>query len=114
MDVLISVIAIVFGILNLILFFKIWSMTNDVRELKDCILSNFPKKEKEPFVKNELGDEVFSPQTKVVEIATGRQMVVKNRLPNGKYKCSYNSGTLVADMDASQLVTYEEYQEKNK
>ena len=30
----ITVVAIVFGILNLILFFKVWGMTNDVRALK--------------------------------------------------------------------------------
>ena len=30
---LISIIAIVFGILQIVLFFKIWGMTNDVREL---------------------------------------------------------------------------------
>lgn len=34
MDTILSIILFVFGILNLILFFKIWGMTNDVEVLK--------------------------------------------------------------------------------
>lgn len=30
----VSIIVIVFGILQIILFFKVWSMTNDVRSIK--------------------------------------------------------------------------------
>ena len=32
---LVSIIIIVFGILQIILFFKLWGMTNDIREMKD-------------------------------------------------------------------------------
>jgi hypothetical protein len=35
MDVVIYIIGIVFGILQIILFFKIWGMTNDVKDLKN-------------------------------------------------------------------------------
>lgn len=34
METLLAIIFIVFGILQIILFFKIWGMTNDVREMK--------------------------------------------------------------------------------
>ena len=37
---LFEIILIVFGILNLILFFKLWGMTNDVRELKNHFLQD--------------------------------------------------------------------------
>lgn len=33
-----SIIAIIFGVLQIILFFKIWGMTNDVRELRDHLI----------------------------------------------------------------------------
>ena len=33
----IIIVSIIWGILNLILFFKIWGMTNDVSELKKII-----------------------------------------------------------------------------
>ena len=32
---LVSIILIVFGVLQIILFFKLWGMTNDVRQLKE-------------------------------------------------------------------------------
>ena len=32
---LVSIILIVFGVLQIILFFKLWGMTNDIRKLKD-------------------------------------------------------------------------------
>lgn len=35
MDVIIYIIGIVFGVLQIILFFKIWGMTNDVKALKN-------------------------------------------------------------------------------
>ena len=31
----VSIIIIVFGILQIILFFKLWGMTNDIREMKN-------------------------------------------------------------------------------
>ena len=35
MEILVSLIIIVFGILEIILFFKLWGMTNDVKKLTD-------------------------------------------------------------------------------
>ncbi len=46
MDVVVIVIGLVCGVLNLILFFKIWGMTNDVKELKEALLFEIQKKNK--------------------------------------------------------------------
>lgn len=35
LNVLLSVILLVFGVLQIILFFKLWGMTNDIREIKN-------------------------------------------------------------------------------
>lgn len=35
-----SVIMIVFGVLQIILFFKVWGMTNDTRKIKNTVLAN--------------------------------------------------------------------------
>lgn len=35
--VFVSIVAIIFGILQIILFFKLWGMTNDVREMKNML-----------------------------------------------------------------------------
>lgn len=37
MDLLFSIILVVFGVLQIILFFKLWGMTNDVREIKNLL-----------------------------------------------------------------------------
>lgn len=33
----VSIVIIVFGILQIILFFKVWGMTNDIKEIKNLI-----------------------------------------------------------------------------
>lgn len=35
-----SVIMIVFGVLQIILFFKVWAMTNDTKKIKNTVLAN--------------------------------------------------------------------------
>lgn len=77
----ISIIFIVFGILQIILFFKVWGMTNDVKELKnlyadrskelvssinrlsDVIKSSIPKEEKQPVKKNIIPEKKVSEPT---------------------------------------------------
>ena len=39
MEVMLGIIIFVFGILQIVLFFKLWGMTNDVREIKNKYLS---------------------------------------------------------------------------
>lgn len=52
METLLAIILIVFGVLQIILFFKIWGMTNDVREIKNKYLSETDKTiEKETYTK---------------------------------------------------------------
>lgn len=36
-----SIIVIVFGALQIILFFKVWGMTNDVRKIKNKTVNSF-------------------------------------------------------------------------
>lgn len=48
MEVLLGFVGVVLGILNLTLFFKIWGMTNDVRELKDVLLEEIQKNSNKP------------------------------------------------------------------
>lgn len=47
MSVIVILISLVYGILSLILFFKVWGMTNDVRELKETLLFEIQKKGKD-------------------------------------------------------------------
>ncbi len=67
---------IVFGVLQIILFFKIWGMTNDVRKLTEHFCSNVQQDSKKEVV-------VVSATDDVVEIMS---------CSNGKYRC-YNPKT---------------------
>lgn len=44
MNTLFSIILIVCGILQIILFFKLWEMTNDVREIKKYLIKDVTQK----------------------------------------------------------------------
>lgn len=37
---LLTIILLIFGILQIILFFKVWGMTNDIREIRDKYLKD--------------------------------------------------------------------------
>lgn len=45
MEVIISIIVVVFGVLQIILFFKIWGMTDDVKQIKNTYLKSIAKVE---------------------------------------------------------------------
>lgn len=41
MEIFIAIITIVVGVLQIVLFFKLWSMTNDVKKLKNKLRADF-------------------------------------------------------------------------
>lgn len=45
MEVVIGIVVVTFGILQLILFFKLWGMTNDVSEIKNFLIKKSVEKE---------------------------------------------------------------------
>lgn len=45
--VIIYVILIIFGILNIILFFKLWGATNDIRKIRNAICGSLPGSNKD-------------------------------------------------------------------
>ena len=47
MYAIVVLICLIYGVLSLILFFKVWGMTNDVRELKEALLFELQKNNKE-------------------------------------------------------------------
>ena len=100
MDTLISLILVVFAILQIILFFKIWGMTNDIREIRDKYLKSDIKQIVEP--QNNLNMN-YELNELVVDIKTGKQMRIKEYKDN-KYSCYVNSGTkFVGDFDESEI-----------
>ncbi|MDD3040151.1 hypothetical protein [Bacteroides sp.] len=100
MQVFIGLIIIVFGILQIILFFKIWGMTNDIREIKEKYLSSTdPKKSISPTQLPE-----FNIGELVTEIKANKQMRIKEITKDGKYSCYTNGGVShEGDFDASEI-----------
>ena len=39
MESLIAIVSVVFGVLSIALFFKIWGMTNDIKKIKDAFIA---------------------------------------------------------------------------
>ena len=48
LSVFIAIVSLVWAVFSIILFFKIWGMTNDVRKMKDHFLHNEKKEQKTP------------------------------------------------------------------
>lgn len=90
---ILSIILIVFGVLQIILFFKIWGMTNDIKELKNrYLLVNPVDKERTAIPISEFENKPFKPNDLVINISTDKQMRVKSITADGKYSCYTNNG----------------------
>ena len=97
METFIILIILIFGILQLILFFKIWGMTNDIRER--YFSSTTSPKKKMPTQPTE-----FNIGELVVEIKTNKQMRIKEITEDGKYSCYTGGGAShEGDFTASEI-----------
>lgn len=83
---LVSIIIIVFGILQIILFFKIWGMTDDIKAIKEKYLNNIVEETYYTSPDNhqyKVGD-------LVTNIKNDKQMRIKE-IKGDKYSC-YSNG----------------------
>ena len=69
-----GVIIIVFGILQIILFFKLWGMTNDIKTIKNKYLESSSNNSIATEVTNKSGESKFEVGALVVDIKSGKQM----------------------------------------
>lgn len=95
-----SIVMLVFGILQIILFFKLWGMTNNVKKLTDHFV--LPQNEQVE-IKEEINNKSYcedreydknidkiKPNDKVIRIADGKEMKVDS-INKGKFFCKANS-----------------------
>ena len=80
-------IAALFAVLQIVLFFKIWGMTN---EIKEKYLSSTDPKKSVSLSNNQPTE--FSIGELVVEIKTNKQMRIKEITQDGKYSCYTGGG----------------------
>lgn len=96
MEGFIYVIALIWSILSLILFFKIWGMTNDVETIKRILLNVTSKT---VAANNKEASELLSDSISnleegdvVVNIENGQELVVVQIFPDGDVTCKPSKG----------------------
>lgn len=120
MTTFVSIILLAFCILQIILFFKVWRMTNDVKKIKNKLYADdFPAKdlyEKTDFVKN-----IFYANIQKIDklIYIGENEAAKKMLLSMKYEievCFKSKNSFYAkkmqELSAPLLSKIEEYLEK--
>lgn len=100
MDLILSVILIVFGVLQIVLFFKIWGMTNDIRKIKEKYLGDIIQKdivsqksivEVNPKINNSL----YNIGDRIIILKTGKEATINSIDPdNDVYECHYGGGVI--------------------
>lgn len=94
--VIVSIVLLISALLQIILFFKIWGMTNDVKDIKsriDKVLPTEEEKKAELFIQKVQGDNnpplesSFNVGDIVIYEPMNRIMSVKAILPDGRIEC---------------------------
>jgi len=100
-----GVIIIVFGILQIILFFKLWGMTDDIKTIKDKYLESSSNNPIATEVTKKTSESKFEVGALVVNIKSGKQMrIAEINSTTGKYKCYSNGGMFPEDnFDESEI-----------
>jgi hypothetical protein len=76
---------ITIAILNIILFFKIWRMTNDVNILKDFLLQRF-QKSTQSSVSQSIDDDGIPSSRKYTRASDGKKILLKYMIGD-EYEC---------------------------
>lgn len=84
-----SIIIIVFGILQIILFFKLWGMTNDIKEIKNKYIGKAPELTISPSPKI-----AFNIGDIVTYTKTGDKFKIDKIASEDTYNCSSEDGSI--------------------
>ena len=95
MDVLLSIVLLVFGILQVILFFKIWGMTNNVCKIRE-LMENYTQNNTNNSSK-EVVEECDNIEVNdfVMEIKTQKEFKVKQIIGENKFECIERYGCVI-------------------
>ena len=90
MEMFFVLIYFVFGILSLILFFKVWGMCNNVARIRE-LMEMRNSIDSNPTSETENVSKTFAVGDKVVILKTGKVTTV-TEVKDGKYECASNNG----------------------
>ena len=77
--VIVGIVSIIFGILSLVLFFKIWVMTGDVKKIKEKVVDKKMKKSDDDIRKAYLVGDSFSVHDLLIEKLLNELMEARER-----------------------------------
>lgn len=107
---LLLIIGIIVGILQIILFFKIWGMTNHVAELNRNVRELLYKRVEQVKISPAEG---FKVGDLVVELKTEKQMTISRITEDGKYECMAAGGIRpVGIFDKNDIELFEKHFKK--
>ena len=114
----ISIIFSVFGILQIILFFKVWGMTNNVSEMKNMmelfLRKDFQAKDGK-ISQNTKFESDIKIEDLVVELKNERQLKVVDITDNGEFECTIPGGiSPVGIFNRNEIELFEKYWNKSK
>ena len=113
----VSIVVIIFGILQIILFFKLWGMTNNISEIKEILKSHSVKEKQiqtssEANKKNDI-DRDIEIEDLVVELKSERQLKVVDITEDGKFQCITPGGiSPVGFFKRSEIERFDKYWKK--
>lgn len=113
----VSIVIIIFGILQIILFFKLWGMTNNISEIKE-ILKSHAAKEKQNQTPSQANaksnaDRDIEIEDLVVELKSERQLTVVDITEDGRYQCKSPGGiSPVGFFERSEIERFDKYWKK--
>lgn len=103
MEILVTIIIVVFGVLQIILFFKLWGMTDDIRAIKNKYLyrdndrtensttqRNTSSSTEDKENTTSTSTAIININSLVVRLSDGNKMRVTNLTEDGAYECSLN------------------------
>ena len=119
LTIFICLISILWSILCIILFFKIWAMTSDVAEIKQLLQRQFnqqgqPLQAQEETSSAPKAESPFKKGDAIVELATGQHLELGDLNNDGRYTCYKKNGFLYGRLSPEEFVLEADYKEKNK
>lgn len=119
MEEFIVLVLIVFGILQIILFFKIWGMTNNVKEMRNYFLKDEDAKKQESIRKrnaeaHKVEKEKYLFYIGELVVYEGRIYEVVDHLSQGKCKCKDVKNGSLHSLHSSALETYNDDDAKTR
>ena len=104
-NTIITLVIIVFGILQIILFFKIWGMTNDVSQIR-AIIEQLSTRNNS--VNGDASDATLKAGDLVVRKETEDQLRISSINTDGSYSCT-KGGIHIGTLNREDFFTWEEW-----